>query len=69
MTQTAALLWGLTAGVLPVFAFLTGLALLDTFRLVRLRQVAEAVVWGGLAAALCVGLSSFSSSFTAEYPR
>ena len=57
MTHTAALLWGLTAGVLPVFAFLTGLALLDTFRLVRFRRVAEAVVWGGVAAVLCVCLS------------
>lgn len=57
MTREAALLWGMMAGILPVFGFLTAFALLDTFRLVRFRRVLESVIWGMVAALLSVGLS------------
>jgi len=38
-------------GLLPVFAFLLALILLDSFKLVKLRRVAGLIVAGGLAAA------------------
>ncbi len=38
-------------GLLPVFAFLLALILLDSFKLVKLRMVAGLIVAGGLAAA------------------
>jgi RsiW-degrading membrane proteinase PrsW (M82 family) len=39
-------------GLLPVFAFLVALILLDSFKLVKLRKVAALIVTGGLAAGL-----------------
>jgi RsiW-degrading membrane proteinase PrsW (M82 family) len=39
-------------GLLPVFAFLVALILLDSFKLVKLRLVAMLIVWGGVAAVL-----------------
>ncbi len=58
MTPALARFWGLTAGILPVFAFLLALKLLDTFRLVRPRQIAVAVGWGGLAGLAALGLNA-----------
>ena len=38
-------------GLLPVFAFLLALILLDSFKLVKLRMIAGLIIAGGLAAA------------------
>ena len=45
-------------GVLPVFAFLAGLAFLDTYKLVSFRRVMQAVGWGCGAALLCLLLNT-----------
>ena len=37
--------------LVPVVAFLTALALMDTFKLVRPRSILVAIAWGGVAAA------------------
>jgi RsiW-degrading membrane proteinase PrsW (M82 family) len=39
-------------GLLPVFAFLIALILLDSFKLVKQRTVAALIAWGGVAAVL-----------------
>lgn len=57
MTREEAVVWGLLAGILPVLGFLTALALLDTFRLVRFRRVLECITWGITAAVVSVGVS------------
>lgn len=41
------------AGLLPVLAFLGGLVLIDSYKLVRARGIARALAAGGVAAAVC----------------
>jgi RsiW-degrading membrane proteinase PrsW (M82 family) len=50
-------------GLLPVFAFLLALILLDSFKLVKLRAVAGLIVAGGLAAVASFFVNSGLSSF------
>jgi len=45
-------------GLLPVFAFLLALILLDSFKLVKLRTVAGLIVAGGLAAVVSLLINS-----------
>jgi len=52
-------------GLLPVFAFLLALILLDSFKLVKLRTVAGLIVAGGLAAVVSLLLNSKLSMFFA----
>jgi RsiW-degrading membrane proteinase PrsW (M82 family) len=54
-------------GVLPVFAFLAGLAALDNYKLVSLRRVLQSVAWGFGAALFCFGINS--AIFAALGPR
>ena len=50
-------------GLLPVFAFLLALILLDSFKLVKLRMVATLIVTGGLAAVASLLVNSELGSF------
>jgi RsiW-degrading membrane proteinase PrsW (M82 family) len=50
-------------GLLPVFAFLLALILLDSFKLVKLRMVAALIVTGGLAAVASLLVNSELGSF------
>jgi RsiW-degrading membrane proteinase PrsW (M82 family) len=50
-------------GLLPVFAFLLALILLDSFKLVRLRTVAGLIVAGGLAAVASLLVNSELAAF------
>ena len=50
-------------GLLPVFAFLLALILLDSFKLVKLRVVAGLIVAGGLAAVASLLVNSELGSF------
>ena len=50
-------------GLLPVFAFLLALILLDSFKLVKLRSVAGLIVAGGLAAIVSLLVNSELGSF------
>lgn len=68
MTPTNATLWSLAAGILPVFAFLAALAILDTFKLVRPASLAAAVAFGGFAALACYQLSRFIDPNFPAYP-
>jgi protease PrsW len=42
--------WSLAVGFLPVVLFLAGLVAMDSYRLLRRRQVAMSIGWGALAA-------------------
>lgn len=48
----------LALGVVPVFAFLWALALLDTYKLVSFRRILRAVTWGSIAGCLCYFLNT-----------
>jgi RsiW-degrading membrane proteinase PrsW (M82 family) len=50
-------------GLLPVFAFLLALILLDSFKLVKLRTVAGLIVAGGLTAVLSLFINSVLGAF------
>ncbi len=50
-------------GLLPVFAFLLALILLDSFKLVKVRMVAALIVTGGLAAVASLLVNSELGSF------
>lgn len=54
-------------GLLPVFAFLLALILLDSFKLVRLRLVAGLIIAGGLAAVASLMLNNrFEAAFNLD---
>ena len=46
----------LAMAFLPVLAFLGVLLVLDSYKLVRGRDLAASIAWGGLAAILCFGV-------------
>jgi len=48
----------LVLGMVPVFAFLWALALLDTCKLVSFRRILRAVAWGSAAACVCYVINS-----------
>ena len=57
-------------GLLPVFAFLLALILLDSFKLAKLRTVAGLIVTGGLAAAASLVLNSeIGDTFDLDLPQ
>lgn len=53
-------LWALCLGigVLPVLAFLVGLVLLDSYKLIRVSAVALALAGGAVTAWICLGINS-----------
>jgi RsiW-degrading membrane proteinase PrsW (M82 family) len=59
--------------LLPVLLFLSGLRLLDSYKLVRLRMVAGSLVAGALAAAISYEINTFVLAhfphFLDQYPR
>lgn len=53
----------IAVSLLPVFAFLVALVLLDSYKLVKLSEVSGTIIFGALAAVVALFMNSFAAGF------